>query len=107
MKHKFNYDIIQIATEKLLNENDIVTEIRFYHELENIKLLYVAHLCNCYDNGEPRITGNDVRMNGKNILIPYIEKSLGKDQIEHMENILIDELSKQNDGTNSKQYFDV
>jgi hypothetical protein len=93
MKHNFIYDIIQVATEELFGNKNIVTEIRFYHTLGNNKRLYVAHLL--YENDEPYITLQDIESQGKDVLIPYIENSLGMDQIEHMKNLLIEDLNNE------------
>lgn len=106
MEYKFNYEIIQFATQVVSNKEDVVTEIRFYHTLdvlEGVKKLYVAHLK--YDNGENYITGQEVMDKGKEFLFPYIENTLGSEQIKHMENILIEELKNQKNESIPKQYF--
>jgi len=105
MEQKFIYDIIQVATEELFGNKNIITEIRFYHTLDNNKRLYVAHLL--YENDEPYVTLQDIETKGKTILIPYIESSLGKDQIEHMENLLIEDLKKEKNTTTSRQYINL
>lgn len=105
MREGFNYEIIQIATEELYGQKDVVTEIRFLHTLGELKRLYVAHLL--YENDEPYITRTMVEKDGKNILFSYIENSLGLDQIEHMENLLLEESKNLENPVSAKQYFDV
>jgi hypothetical protein len=105
MKYNFIYDIIQVATEELFGNKNIVTEIRFYHTLGNNKRLYVVHLL--YENNEPYITLQNIETEGKDILIPYIENILGVDQIEHMKNLLIEDSNNEKNSVISRQYINL
>jgi hypothetical protein len=105
MKYNFIYDIIQVATEELFGNKNVVTEIRFYHTLDNNKRLYVVHLL--YENNEPYITLQNIETEGKDILIPYIENILGVDQIEHMKNLLIEDSNNEKDSIISRQYINL
>jgi hypothetical protein len=97
MEYNFFYEIAQIGTETKNDIGDIVIEIRFFHCLESYKRLYIVHLTNKEDDGY--LLYSEVEVHGKQILYPWIEKTLGMDQIEHMKSLLIE------DKNNTKKYI--
>ena len=101
MEQNFSYEIVQIGTETKDIIENVVTEIRFFHCLKEFKRLYVVHLT--YENmsREDYLVYPKVKREGNQILYPWIENTLGEEQITHMKNLLIE------DSKNTKQYIDV
>lgn len=95
MSEFYNYKIIQVATEKVNEVVDAIIEIRFFHCYSRdgiqIEKLYVAHLK--YDENEKPYSYKVFEEKGKKkeLLIPYIVKALGEDQIKHMEKVIKEE----------------
>jgi hypothetical protein len=98
MNYNFSYEISQIGTETKNGIENVVTEIRFFHCLDKYKRLYIVHLT--YEEKE-YLLYSEVEEKGKQILFPWIENTLGKEQIQHMKNLLIQ------DTENTKQYITV
>ena len=98
MQYNFSYEISQIGTETKNEIENVVTEIRFFHCLDKYKRLYIVHLT--YEEKE-YLLYSEVEEKGKQILYPWIENTLGKEQIQHMKNLLIQ------DTENTKQYITV
>jgi len=98
MNYNFSYEISQIGTETKNGIENVVTEIRFFHCLDKYKRLYIVHLT--YEEKE-YLLYSEVEEKGKQILYPWIENTLGKEQIQHMKNLLIQ------DTENTKQYITV
>jgi len=98
MEYNFSYEIIQVGTETKNRIENVVTEIRFFHCLDKYKRLYIVHLT--YEEKE-YLLYSEVEEKGKQILYPWIENTLGKEQIQHMKNLLIQ------DTENTKQYITV
>ena len=99
MEYNFFYEIAQIGTETKNDIGDVVVEIRFFHCLETYKRLYIVHLTNAEVDGY--LLYSEVEEKGKQILFPWIENTLGEEQIQHMKNLLIQ------DTENTKQYITV
>jgi len=98
MNYNFSYEISQIGTETKNGIENVVTEIRFFHCLDKYKRLYIVHLT--YEEKE-YLLYSEVEKRGKQILYPWIENTLGEEQIQHMKNLLIQ------DTENTKQYITV
>jgi hypothetical protein len=98
MKYNFSYEISQIGTETKNGTENVVTEIRFFHCLDKYKRLYIVHLS--YEEKE-YLLYSEVEEKGKQVLYPWIENTLGEEQIQHMKNLLIQ------DTENTKQYITV
>jgi hypothetical protein len=102
MKYNFSYEIVQIGTETKNRIENVVTEIRFFHCLNNEhKRLYVVHLTYENMNQDNYVLYPQVKREGNEILYPWIESTLGSEQIQHMKNLLIE------DSKATKQYIDV
>jgi hypothetical protein len=101
MEYNFSYEIIQVGTETKNRIENVVTEIRFFHCLNDFKRLYVVHLL--YENirMEDYLLYTQVKKEGNQVLHPWIENTLGVEQIGHMKNLLIE------DSKNTKKYIDV
>ncbi len=99
MSEFYNYKIIQVATEKVNEVNDAIIEIRFFHCYSKngiqIEKLYVAHLK--YEPNEKPYSYRVFEEKGKKkeLLIPYIVKALGEEQIKHMEKIIKEDFEQQ------------
>ena len=98
MNYNFSYEISQIGTETKNGIENVVTEIRFFHCLDKYKRLYIVHLT--YEE-KKCLLYSEVEEKGKQILFPWIENTLGEEQIQHMKNLLIQ------DTENTKQYITV
>jgi len=105
MDSRFKYEVIQVGAEEVQGKQNVITEIRFYHCLGETKKLYVAHIL--YDKGEKPITLEDINFSGKDILFSYIEESLGQEQIQHMEKVLLEETGQSEIKVTQKQYIDI
>lgn len=101
MKHNFSYEISQIGTETKNGIEKVVTEIRFFHCLEKYKRLYIVHLTYEQTENNNYLLYSEVEEKGKQVLYPWIENTLGAEQIQHMKNLLIQ------DTENTKQYITV
>ena len=101
MEYNFSYEIIQVGTETKNRIENVVTEIRFFQCLNEFKRLYVVHLL--YENirMEDYLLYVQVKKEGNQVLYPWIENTLGTEQIEHMKSLLIE------DSKNTKKYIDV
>lgn len=101
MEYNFSYEIVQVGTETKNRIENVVTEIRFFHCLNEFKRLYVVHLT--YENirMEDYLLYSKVRKEGNQVLYPWIENTLGQEQIEHMKKLLIE------DTKSTKKYIDV
>lgn len=98
MSEFYNYKIIQVATEKVNEIADAIIEIRFFHCYSKngvqIEKLYVAHL-NYGENEKPySYKVFEEKGKRKELLIPYIVKALGDEQIKHMEKIIKEEFEQ-------------
>jgi hypothetical protein len=100
MKIEKYYDLIQVALENINGVDDVITEIRFWHcakdaELRDtiplIQTMYVAHMK--YDENDELVTKDNFT---KDIMLDCITKALGKDQIDHMEKLMDNEISQLN-----------
>jgi hypothetical protein len=112
MAEFFNYKIIQVGTEKVRDVTDAITEVRFFHVYNRdgiaIEMLYVAHIK--YDETDKPVSYLMFEQKGKKkeILMPYIIKALGEEQIKHMENVIKREFdSRHNTETESKKYISL
>jgi hypothetical protein len=113
MAEFFNYKIITVGTEKVRDVIDAITEIRFFHVYNRdglaIEKLYVAHIK--YDETDKPVSYLMFEQKGKkkSILLPYIIKALGEEQIKHMENIIKEEFDKQHNSETSeaKKYISL
>lgn len=98
MSEFYNYKIIQVATEKVNVVNDAIIEIRFMHCYTKngiqMEKLYVAHIK--YDDNEKPYSYKVFVEKGKKkeLLMPYIIRALGEDQIKHMERIIKEEFEQ-------------
>ena len=101
MEYNFSYEIVQVGTETKNRIENVVTEIRLFHCLGEFKRLYVVHLL--YENirMEDYLLYSRVKKEGNQVLYPWIENTLGTEQIQHMKNLLIE------DSKNTKKYIDV
>jgi hypothetical protein len=109
MSKFFSYDIIQVATEMAHGVKDAITEIRFWHKITENGIskqrLYVAHVI--YGAGEMPLSLTEYVAKGKkkSLLTPYIERSLGMDQIKHMERLLEEDMNGNQEST--RTYTDI
>lgn len=113
MKTKPYYEIIQLAVEKIKETENVVTEIRFLHCLDynedgedkREELLYVVPLN--YNETDKFIIYDESLKKNKKLLFKIIEKTLGKEQIEHMTNLLKESHSHKVAKTQKKQYINL
>lgn len=106
MKYTLNYEVFQVAIENVMDVEDVITEIRFYHcsyvtgvnEAAHRKL-YVIHLPKERDK---LVTKNKLT---KELMPKIVLDILGKEQVEHMNQIIIEETDDLFKEKASKQYI--
>ena len=90
--YDFFYEVFQVNIGQVELTDNVITGFRFWHHIqkngEGRKRLYVIDMNNLYALGESYVTKNMIDSIGIEILYEYIQKSLGNQQIKHMENLL-------------------